>query len=62
MLTKQSSRSKQPDLFKTIPAQPQWDKIPTAVRKELLQLLREMLFSPPAEQLLEQLRKGGRHE
>jgi hypothetical protein len=62
MLTKQKPRSKQPDLFTAIQAQPQWDQIPTTVRKELLQLLREMLFSPPAQQLLEQLRKEGRHE
>ncbi len=62
MPTKHNPRSKQPDLFKTIQAQPQWDKMPTAVRKELLPLLREMLFSPVAQQLLAQLRKGGRHE
>jgi len=62
MLTKHNPRSKQPDLFATIQVQPQWDKIPTTVRKELLPLLREMLFSPPAQQQLEQLRKGGRHE
>jgi len=62
MPMKLNPRSKQPDLFRTIQILPQWEKMPESVRKELLPLLRELLFSAAAQQRLEQLRKGGGHE
>jgi hypothetical protein len=53
---------KQADLFDSIPARPQWEKLPAPIRNELLDLLKELLHGPSAQQLLQQLRKGGAHE
>ena len=58
MPMKLNPRSKQPDLFRTIQILPQWEKMPESVRKELLPLLRELLFSAAAQQRLEQLRRN----
>ena len=62
MMTKSKTQSKQADLFESIQIRPQWEKLPPTTRKELIQMLRELMLSSTAQKLLQQIHKGGSHE
>ena len=61
-MTTKLKRRNQADLFESAASRPQWEKLPQTSRTELIQLLREMLLSPPARQVIQQIQKGGVHE
>jgi hypothetical protein len=60
--TKQEPRHKQTHLFEAVAHRPRWEDLPTPIREELTLLLKELLLSRPAQELLRQLQKGDRHE
>jgi hypothetical protein len=53
---------KQPMLFDPVPNRPRWEDLPPEVRQQATQLLRELLLSPAAQELLRQRPPGGNHE
>ena len=62
MTTKIKPPRKQAELFELVAARPQWEKLPQPIRTELIQFLREMLLSPPARQMMQQIQEGDAHE
>jgi hypothetical protein len=62
MTTKYKPTRKEADLFERAAARPQWEKLPQTTRTQLVQLLRQMLLSPPAGQVIQPMQKGAGHE